>query len=227
MKVNRIIIGPEDAPVLEFLNKDILEITENTSVSMVGAELAIDQFVPIVKYDLIIRYVLVPKDLEFFQSFLTADGYTLTGKYTYDIRATPYGTPVRFYIDSRPAGLYYLSKVDRLERDTFKLSCVSAVGLMDKQRHIGDIHGIADPSGRLLIGIGAFIDRIGGVDPAGGDRVNSDFSRKAHCHSVGQRRNAALGCGIAFALRLTHPVPGGRDVEDAGTGSKIRCKQLA
>ena len=140
MKVNRIIIGPEDAPVLEFFNKDILEITENTSVSMVGAELAIDQFVPIVKYDLIIRYVLVPKDLEFFQSFLTADGYTLTGKYTYDIRATPYGTPVRFYIDSRPAGLYYLSKVDRLERDTFKLSCVSAVGLMDKQRHIGDVY---------------------------------------------------------------------------------------
>ena len=140
MKVNRIIIGPEDAPILEFYNDNILEIAEDTSVSMVGAELAIDQFVPVVKYNLIIRYVLVPKDLEFFQSFLTADGYTLTGKYTYDIRATPYGTPVRFYIDSRPAGLYYLSKVDRLERDTFKLSCVSAVGLMDKQRHIGDVY---------------------------------------------------------------------------------------
>ena len=140
MKVNRIAIGPEDAPILEFYNNNILEIAEDTSVSMVGAELAIDQFVPIVKYNLIIRYVLVPKNLEFFQRFLTADGYILTGHYTYDIRATPYGTPVRFYIDSRPAGLYYLSKVDRLERDTFKLSCVSAVGLMDKQRHIGDVY---------------------------------------------------------------------------------------
>lgn len=140
MKVNRIAIGPEDAPILEFFNNDILEITEDTSVSMVGAELAIDQFVPILKYNLIIRYVLVPKNLEFFQRFLTADGYILTGNYNYDIRATPYGTPVRFYVDSRPAGLYYLSKVDRLERDTFKLSCVSAVGLMDKQRHIGGVY---------------------------------------------------------------------------------------
>ena len=140
MKVNRIIIGPQDAPILEFFNDNILEITEDTSVSMVGAELAIDQFVPVVKYDLIIRYVLVPKDLEFYQRFLTADGFILTGHYTYDIRAVPYGTPVRFFIDNRPAGLYYMSKVDRLERDTFKLSCVSAVGLMDKQRHIGGVY---------------------------------------------------------------------------------------
>lgn len=140
MKVNRIAIGPEDAPILEFYNDNILEITEDTSVSMVGAELAIDQFVPILKYNLIIRYVLVPKDLEFYQRFLTADGYILTGNYNYDIRATPYGTPVRFYVDSRPAGRYYLSKVDRLERNTFKLSCVSAVGLMDKQRHIGNVY---------------------------------------------------------------------------------------
>lgn len=140
MKVNRITIGPEAAPILEFYNDNILDITEDTSVSMVGAELAIDQVVPVVKYNLIIRYVLVPKDLEFFQRFLTADGYILTGNYNYDIRATPYGTPVCFYIDSRPAGLYYLSKVDRLERDTFKLNCVSAVGLMDKQRHIGNVY---------------------------------------------------------------------------------------
>ena len=140
MKVNRIAIGPEDAPILEFFNDNILEIAEDTSVSMVGAELAIDKFVPVLKYNLIIRYVLVPKDLEFFQRFLTADGFILTGNYNYDIRATPYGTPVRFYVDSRPAGLYYLSKVDRLERDTFKLSCVSAVGLMDKQRHIGEVY---------------------------------------------------------------------------------------
>lgn len=140
MKINRITIGDQDFPILEFFNDSILEITEDTSVSMVGAELAIDQFVPIVKYDLVIRYVLTPHTLDKYQRFLTADGFILTGNYNYDIRLIPYGTPVRFYINNRPSGLYYMSKVDRIERDTFKLSCISAVGMMDKQRHIGNVY---------------------------------------------------------------------------------------
>ena len=140
MQVNRIVIGPVDAPLLEFWNDSIISITENTSVSMVGAELAIDTFVPVVSYDLIIRYVLVPKDLEFYQYFTTADGFVLTGKYNYDIRAIPYGTPVRFFVDSRPAGLYYMNKPERLTKNSFKLSCFSAVGIWDKQRHVGGVY---------------------------------------------------------------------------------------
>ena len=140
MKANRIIIGDVTAPILQFENAQILEIRETTSVSMVGAELAIDQFVPVVKYDLYIRYQFVPADLENYQRFLTKEGLVMCGYYNYDIRAIPYGTPVRFYIDTRPAGLYYLSKVDRLTKDSFKLSCVSAIGLMDKQRHVGNVY---------------------------------------------------------------------------------------
>lgn len=140
MNINRIAIGSPDAPLLEFYNDSIVEIAEDTSVSMVGAELSVDRLLPVTKYNLIIRQVIVPKDIDLYQGIRSADGYLLCGKYNYDIRAIPYGTPVRLFINNRPAGLYYLNKVERLNKETFKLNCFSAVGLMDKQMHIGGIY---------------------------------------------------------------------------------------
>ncbi len=140
MEINRVVIGDLTAPILAFDNDSIESITEDASVSMIGAELSIDQFVPIVRYDLIIRYVIVPADIEHYQKIITADGLVFCGYYNYDIRAIPYGTPVWFYVGSRIAGLYYISSIDRAGRDTFKLSCVSAVGLMDKQWHAGGVY---------------------------------------------------------------------------------------
>lgn len=140
MDINKVIVGDPATPILTFENDSIESITEDASVSMVGAELSIDQFVPIVRYELIIRYVIVPADIEDYQQILTADGFVLCGRYNYDIRAIPYGTPIRFYVGNRIAGLYYLSKVDRIGRDSFKLICVSAVGLMDKQWHVGGVY---------------------------------------------------------------------------------------
>lgn len=140
MDINRVVIGDPAAPILTFDNADIEGITEVASVSMVGAELSIDQLVPIVRYELLIRYVIVPADIVDYQQILTADGLVLCGRYNYDIRAIPYGTPVRLYVGQRIAGLYYLSSVDRTGRDTFKVNCVSAVGLMDKQWHVGGVY---------------------------------------------------------------------------------------
>lgn len=140
MEINRVVIGDLTAPILTFDNDSIESITEDASVSMIGAELSIDQFVPIVRYDLVIRYVIVPADIEDYQKIITADGLVFCGYYNYDIRAIPYGTPVWFYVGSRIAGLYYISSIDRAGRDTFKLSCVSAVGLMDKQWHAGGVY---------------------------------------------------------------------------------------
>lgn len=140
MEINRVVIGDLTAPILTFDNDSIESITEDASVSMIGAELSIDQFVPIVRYDLVIRYVIVPADIEDYQQIITADGLVFCGYYNYDIRAIPYGTPVWFYVGSRIAGLYYISSIDRAGRDSFKLSCVSAVGLMDKQWHAGGVY---------------------------------------------------------------------------------------
>ena len=136
----KIIIGPVDEPLLVFENDALTEITETTSVAMVGAELTIDSFVPVVKYELLIKQKLTPADRDTYSGFVTADNKILFGKFNYNIRTTPYGTPVHIYKNGRKTGQYYLNKVDRLARNMFKINCFSAVGLWDKQRHTGGIY---------------------------------------------------------------------------------------
>ena len=74
------------------------------------------------------------------------------------------------------------------------------------QHHIGDILWLSDSPAWLLHGIGARVGGSGRVDLSGRDRIDPDLSGKADRHRVRQRRDTALGSGVAFRLRLTHPV---------------------
>ena len=96
-----------------------------------------------------------------------------------------------------------------------------------EQHHIGDVQGIAHPTGRLLDGIWAFENGVSRVDPAGRDGVDSHLSGEADCQRVGQSGNSALGSRVAFALGLAHPIPRGGDIDDAGSGGKPGRKQFA
>lgn len=137
---NKVIVGEPDSPILTFTNDNIKEVVEETASAIIGDELFIDQFLPIVRYGLLIRYVLSPADVEYYRGLQTTQGQVLCTKYNYDIRNIPYGTPVRFYSDNRIVGLFYCDKVERQGVDLFKINCVSAVGLMDKQRHVGGVY---------------------------------------------------------------------------------------
>lgn len=109
-------------------------------MSPIGDELFIDQFVPTVRYSLLVKYYLAPADFALYDKLVSSDGYTLVTKYNYDIRSIPYGTPIRFYSGGELRGLFYVEKVERLGQELFKIGCVSAVGLMDKQRHVGNVY---------------------------------------------------------------------------------------
>lgn len=137
---NKVVIGDEDAPILTFYNESIKNVTEETAVSLIGDELFIDQFVPIVNYELLIQYILTPADQENYNGLISADGYVLCSRYNYDIRNIPYGTPVRFYVDGKINGLFYCNTVDRQGKNLFKINCMSAIGLMDRQRSKGGIY---------------------------------------------------------------------------------------
>lgn len=137
---NKVVIGDEENPILVFYNDTIEGVTEESCVSPIGDELFIDQFVPIVKYGLLIRYQIAPADRDNYDRILTKEGLILCGKYNYDIRKIPYGTPIRFYTNDRIAGLYYCDEVERIGKDKFKINCISAVGLMNRQRHQGGIY---------------------------------------------------------------------------------------
>ncbi len=137
---NKVVIGSVDSPLLIFTNEEILNVTEETGTSAVGDELFIDQFVPIVKYALWIQYIILPKDTDKYKGILTKEGKVLCSKYNYDIRNIPYGTPVRFYTNDKLSGLYYCDSVSRESKFGFKIDCVSAIGMMGKQRHQGGVY---------------------------------------------------------------------------------------
>ena len=70
---NKVVIGDEDAPILTFYNDSIKNVTEETAVSLIGDELFIDQFVPVVSYNLLIQYILTPADQENYSGLISAD----------------------------------------------------------------------------------------------------------------------------------------------------------
>lgn len=151
---NKVVIGDENNPILTFHNDSIISLTAETATALIGDELFIDQFVPELRYELLIRYVIRPADRTTHERILSSEGLVLCGKYNYDIRAIPYGTPVRFYTNDRIVGLFYCDGVERVNKETFKINCVSAIGLMDQQRHTGGIYQGArfDAVAREIIG---------------------------------------------------------------------------
>lgn len=134
---NKIVIGDEASPIMTITNENIKSVSEESAVSLIGDELFIDQFVPIVRYGLSIRYVFVPTD---YDSFVTKDGLTLCGYYNYDLRSLPYGTKITFYTNNRISGVFYSENVERTGKELFKINAISAIGLMNRQRSKGGIY---------------------------------------------------------------------------------------
>ncbi len=67
----------------------------------------------------------------------------------------------------------------------------------------------------------------GSVDPTGGDGIDPYSPRQAGGQTVGEGGNTAFGCGVAFRIWLGHEGPGGRDIDDAGTGIEVGKEQEA
>ena len=135
---NRIVIGndPEN-PIVTFENDAIISVTSDTSVSLIGEELYIDQFSTTVDYFVWVPYVFKPTD---YDGFLSRDSKVLCTRQNYDIRLLPYGTKITYYSGEKIAGVFYVKTVERLKRSWYKISAVSAIGLLDKQYHRGGIY---------------------------------------------------------------------------------------
>lgn len=134
MAVNKIIIGDNQ---LTFENDAITEIQEETAVSIDGDELFADQFVPICRYRVYLRYVFKPTNKD---RFVTKDGLVLCGHYNYNLRLLPYGTKIKFYADGASVGVYYLENVERVGGELYQLNCVSDIGMMTNQAHKGGLY---------------------------------------------------------------------------------------
>lgn len=144
--MKRIVIGSLESPAFDF-DDDSIEIGHASvaqAVALVGQELSIDTFSPVVRdaYE-------TTQDVYLFRS---SDGKLIecAGGAIYAIDVTqstepsalislPVGTPVWYYHEEELVGKFYLEDVQRQGRNKYKLNCVSAVGRLDKMKHGGGL----------------------------------------------------------------------------------------
>ena len=135
---NRIVIGnDQENPIVTFENPEIISVDSDTSVSLIGEELYINQFTATVDYYVWLPYVFKPTD---YDGFMSSDSKLLCSRKNYDIRLLPYGTKIVYYSGENIAGVFYVKTVERVQREWYKISAVSAIGLLDKQYHKGGIY---------------------------------------------------------------------------------------
>ena len=108
-----IYIGSVSSPLYYFDKDHITEASSIQSVDLIEETLAIDTFEPTVSYD-------------------GTDYETL--------RTLPFGTPVYYYTSGVLTYKFYIKNVERLSRKSFKLNCVSGIGILDKSYHSGGMY---------------------------------------------------------------------------------------
>ena len=137
----KILIGADPAAPLYTFQQDAAEIKSCACVlssSLVGDELAIDQFMPVVYHAGYIRQKLVPVGSS---GLVTSDGkqfmvYPGTGF----LDKIPYGTPIWYYSNNALMGKFYMKRALRSGKFWVDITAVSAIGILDGQKHYGGIY---------------------------------------------------------------------------------------
>lgn len=143
-KRNQIYIGSLADPAYYFENDQIKTCPVFQAVALVGQELSIDAFNPIVSDS--------NENLMDILHFRSSDGQEIeTGNsqiFAIDTERSnrPSGlidleswTPVWYYHNSELVGKFYISTVTRQAKNLYLLSCVSAIGMLQKKYHGGGL----------------------------------------------------------------------------------------
>lgn len=140
----KIYIGSLDDPLYYFEQPDTFGAVSTQRVNLVGQELSIDTFEPVVMDGADTR-----KEVSVFLSsdgkrIITADGqvYALSVRETDEpsgLISLEYGTPVWYYYEQTLIGKFYYKSTDRAGENKYKLHCMSMVGLLDKMDHGGGL----------------------------------------------------------------------------------------
>lgn len=144
MTVDRIYVGSVDEPLFYFDDDTIYAAGTAQAVALVGQELSVDTFSPIVRDE--------TGDTLDVTLFLSSDGQPiqLAGGTLYAIDVeksaepspivnTPEGTPVWYYHEDELVYKGYLESVKRVGRTRYQLNCVSAIGRLDRMQHGGGL----------------------------------------------------------------------------------------
>lgn len=135
----RILIADKVNPSFEFDFDSFRDgyIGLDTAVDVAGSELAIDELTVSVDHESDAYIWFSPADYDGVQ---TSDGYIFAASdKSADLRAVEYGTPVWLYEDEKIVSKMYVKKIVRTSARTYKLYLMSAIGLLENQRHMGGL----------------------------------------------------------------------------------------
>ena len=189
----RLLIGADpSAPVYEFTRSDIksrsLQIV--TSVDVVGAELAADELYGDVDYVTGEYIWFSPAD---YDGVMTSDGYIFAASdQTIDLTQVPFATPVWLMDGNTVRHKLYFDYAERIDPQTYRLTAISGVGILERRRHKGNYYASATVSEVLAEIIGDAFTYT--VDPAVGSQKVFGLLLPDTC-----RRNLHL---LLFALGI-------------------------
>lgn len=137
---NEIFVGslPETGtpPDYYFVNKAILKVATVQSVALVGQELSIDEFNPVVadNYESTVSVRLFRSSDG--KAIETSDGslyaVDVSENTESDFVNVPYGTPMWYKHLGELVGKFYITQVKRQAKNKYQVNSVSAIGLLDK-----------------------------------------------------------------------------------------------
>lgn len=134
---NEIYIGDRESPLLYFSNVTIISSSGEYAVDLVGNELSVDRFDPVVKYTFYAQQRLISSDG---YSLETADGYILYGYWNENPEKIPYGTECWHYLDGELSAKLYVDYIEKVSADGWKIHAMSVIGLLDLQPHRGGVY---------------------------------------------------------------------------------------
>ena len=140
----KIYVGSLTDPLYYFEQPDTFGAVSTQRVNLVGQELTIDTFEPVVMDDITkLRSVSVFRSSDG-KAIITADGQIYALSVSDNIVLSglvrlDYGTPVWYYYGEALIGKFYLKKTGHIGINKYKLHCMSAVGLLDKMDHGGGL----------------------------------------------------------------------------------------
>ena len=156
---NTIYVGSLTDPMYVFENPDISAVPSMQAVALVGQDLSVDTFAPVVadSWENV-------HNVEIFRAddteISTADGKVFalnieSAPQASSLRNIPYGTPVWYYNDQNLIGKFYVDHITRQGANKYELNCVSAIGLLDRMQHSGGLYQsipFGDVLGDILAG---------------------------------------------------------------------------
>ena len=131
-------VGDLHDPLYYFKDDTIETCSIVLSSSMSGDELAIDQLLPTVYSEVVLRVPFVPSGSS---GIITSDG-KLFSVYPEDLplEQLQYGTPIWYYSGDTLIGKFYLNRALRSGKYWVDITAVSAIGILDGQKHYGGIY---------------------------------------------------------------------------------------